>query len=654
MAFHDKPFVDRYSTNSEESERELRKFLNQKSGFICRADVPDKGCDFDTELIVNENEASNWRFPIQLKSEETITTIEEGRFIAYSFETSRLGYLMNRLPCSGLIVLYSIRNNTCYFEYTDKVYERLLIEREGDSWKQNEKVNIHIPANNILTLESAKNVYETFLKRFEQAAIMQQSFGQKYNLPLVILSSSGYDFNNTGDIKKFLVKYGMFMLDDRDITRLFTLISQIPNSELATNRELLFIAAVVFSEAGKLVDSSFYIKKLRAKNWIDEQIKELIDFTELKNDLGRGDISSSEFLIRIEKLREQSTTEENKISFDINRIFYQLLNIKPFEKIPQEIINGVAKIYDRIDKSNFEERIKWILRIWNSDNFSLLIQTISNGNITSYKIRESQGDILTLEEKKATILYILSLQQKLFETLKKAEDYAKEHDDNLLRAYTVSLFVRHCLSRELDYLSFNNRMVGQDNKQFQHLINQSLAAHDLFLNERYLKDAYNMLSNALELRELVIKVYGLHVEFPDEKVQIAMKKLEEELDLEPYELKMNNTLETIGKNNNIAPSSDFLANLNDEQLENFAKIVLKGQRLPSNCFQNLFEELKAFRLFHQRCTNSDIEILKMPDYFSSVQNQYQVPSRFILRNKITKIQTAPSQDMDHLLISWGF
>jgi len=93
MAFDDLPEIDQSSKNSDLSERRFTDLLNPHTGFICRTDVPDKGCDFDVELIVEKSGASNWRFPTQLKSSEEMTIIEDGGVISYPFKTSRLGYL---------------------------------------------------------------------------------------------------------------------------------------------------------------------------------------------------------------------------------------------------------------------------------------------------------------------------------------------------------------------------------------------------------------------------------------------------------------------------------------------------------------------------------------------------------------------------------
>ena len=86
------PVVDRSAGNSEKSAQRLISLLNIQTGFILREVIPDYGCDFEAELVLDSQHASNQRFPIQLKSAEKLTLIGEGKYISYSFETSRLGY----------------------------------------------------------------------------------------------------------------------------------------------------------------------------------------------------------------------------------------------------------------------------------------------------------------------------------------------------------------------------------------------------------------------------------------------------------------------------------------------------------------------------------------------------------------------------------
>jgi len=81
MAFHDCPIIDPHSLNSELSEIAVKNILNQSTGFIYRPDIPDKGCDFDLELIIEGVDATNRRFGIQIKSVETLPLLSDGKII---------------------------------------------------------------------------------------------------------------------------------------------------------------------------------------------------------------------------------------------------------------------------------------------------------------------------------------------------------------------------------------------------------------------------------------------------------------------------------------------------------------------------------------------------------------------------------------------
>lgn len=58
MSFSDRPLIDKSSVNADESATAFRKIVNQRRGFLPREDVPDKGCDFDVELINDDDQAT--------------------------------------------------------------------------------------------------------------------------------------------------------------------------------------------------------------------------------------------------------------------------------------------------------------------------------------------------------------------------------------------------------------------------------------------------------------------------------------------------------------------------------------------------------------------------------------------------------------------
>src|SRR5580698_3371164 len=108
MAFTDMPVIDRSAIYSERSEHRFKEFVNLDSGFQVRLEWPDKGCDFNLELVLHGHGASSQVFPVQLKSIQKPTLVNDETYISFSLETSRLGYLMRRLPSMGIVVLYSV------------------------------------------------------------------------------------------------------------------------------------------------------------------------------------------------------------------------------------------------------------------------------------------------------------------------------------------------------------------------------------------------------------------------------------------------------------------------------------------------------------------------------------------------------------------
>src|SRR5215216_1881766 len=156
MAFDKLPQIDQSAVNSAESIRKLMDHMNEGSGFIMRLEVPDKGCDYDVELIKNQRDVSNWRFALQLKSIANPKFIKDGEFLSYSFETDRLGYLIRRLPAMGIVVLYDVDTERIYFDYVDEIYNRVRVEKGSEDWKQQDSVSIHIPVANEMTVQTIK------------------------------------------------------------------------------------------------------------------------------------------------------------------------------------------------------------------------------------------------------------------------------------------------------------------------------------------------------------------------------------------------------------------------------------------------------------------------------------------------------------------
>jgi len=140
----------------------------------------------------------------------------------------------------------------------------------------------------------------------------------------------------------------------------------------------------------------------------------------------------------------------------------------------------------------------------------------------------------------------------------------------------------------------------------------------------------------------------------DEKVIINnMNFIERELDYSSYEPVL---IPAIKQKLNRTASNDSerssLKDLTDEQIEVFATHTLKGFNLPSERLINIINEMKAYRLFWNRCQDSNIEILQYHRVERTKENFYIEPVTFVLRSKSSGIETVASSNMEFLLKSW--
>jgi len=418
MSFNDLPIVDRFAQNSDLAEKQLESCLNMQAGFICRPDVPDKSCDYDIELILEGKNASNWRFALQLKSIEKRLTVNEKGFVAYPFETSRLGYLLRRQPAMGIIVIYDIDKKLLYFDFADKIYTRLLDERDNEDWKKNETVSIHIPANNILNEQSRKDVHTIFTRRFDRAAQMQLSHGEKYDLPAINLTGEyTYDFNNIEHVKKLLKESGLWLLGGHDLQMIFDLIVRVPNLEICANKDLLMIAAIAYGETGKHTDSSFYISKLFKRSDLTVADRQMIEFARLKNDLALGNIDEIAFIKTARDMLERCNDARNQVCFEINITFFEMLAIKPLTPVPVHLIKSVESVSEKVNLLPENGIVNHLLQLWNADNFNILISHFRSRLFGEFRMRESLGGSFSLAEKKERILFITGLQNKFLNLL---------------------------------------------------------------------------------------------------------------------------------------------------------------------------------------------------------------------------------------------
>lgn len=647
MAFSDHPKVDRFARNSEKAERKLRSFLNENAGFICRPEEKDYGCDFNVELVLNETHASNWRFQIQLKSIEKLTLVNDKKYISYQIETSRLSYLMKGIPSRGVIVLYSLEEDKCYYEFCDKIYTTLMSDRSSAEWKNNDQVNIHVPCTNVLDEVAAKQLHTTFLNRFQQATVMQTSHGPKYGLP--IYEAGGelkYDFNNVDDIKRFLSDYGLMMLNNYDLGVLYEMIIQISNPTIYANRTLLWVAAVVYCECAMSSDSEIFCNKLGVKTDLTLEEKLMLQFLRLKNKAVLGYIDPVQFLDEMKNLDTAGTNVQNRIAIEISIVNYELERIGAKGDIPEHLTRKIEQIFSSIDKSDGPLRNRELLKIWNCENLSRLIWTKHRQEMHGFNIKTSLEQKIDVGEDERIMLDYIHSEKGLFKIIHEIEKFSNTQDDRFLKACILSFKVRHFIQSQTTMICFSvpvprTKQVGD---VLLSLLNFSNTAYDYFLSLHLYKEAYSSLCNTLEIIELTEGRYEMRVSADKDGLYSVKKKMETDFEISPVSLNMPGLISSSKKHPN-----DNLKDFNDLQLEDIAKVHMKVLGVPSERLENVIDELKAYRLIYQRCSDGILEIFQDRDPLQSSDEYYKEPVKFILLDKRTKEFTRSGTDVDQLL-----
>ncbi|MDB4905091.1 MAG: hypothetical protein JWQ63_4372 [Mucilaginibacter sp.] len=656
MAFRDFPKIDKASVNSDKSDTAVLGILSQANGFICRRDVPDKGCDLDAELIIAGTNASNWRFGIQLKSVEQLTLVADGTMISYAFETSRLGYLLNRPIGSGMVVIYDVQNGQLYYDYAEKIYMRLIRERQSDDWLDNDSVNIHFPIINSLNDATAKHIHEKFTDNFKKASLILASQGPRYDYPAIPLQETQFDLNNPENVTKLLLEFGFSLMRTHDINLLYGLIITIPSATIDQHPELMVMAAVVYGEVGKRYDSEHYIHKLTRRGKIPNEHRQLIGFTHLKNQLALNQMDIPEFIQAAKLLRKDALTLQNEVLLDLNIIFYELLVPKFYHLLPEGIHERIKETFEKIQQLKTDDQGKRLLEVWNAENLASLIGYYRLKQLNQLAIQRAMGMKNKSSELVRESNMLADLQQELYTGLERLYNIGKDTEDKLLQAYSVVVRSRYVLTQELDLISqmpILSDVRFHNETMFINSIALCLSATDVFREFNYHETAYQCLCYGLELINVSRSFYHYADQFSLDHLNHIKSQMEASRDVQVYEMLIPELLARIERENkeNIERPMFVVKNLDDEQIKNMAYNFSEALSLPKEYLTNIIAELKGYRTFYQRC-NNNYEIIEAPKH-PRLELSYRQPTKFIIRDKVTGISSLPVQNVDAFLNSWG-
>ncbi|RYZ88664.1 MAG: DUF4365 domain-containing protein [Proteobacteria bacterium] len=651
MAFDDNPQVDLASIHDEKASLQLQLLFYRGAGFIARTQSKDMGCDFKVELIENSR-ATNWSFDIQLKSIEKPNFISGGQFLSFSIKTSRVGYLVRNAPIYGLLVIYDVGADVFYYDMVDKLYSRLMHERESETWKANDEVSVHVPCLNKLDKWALGAIHEKFLHRFMALRAMNADHGASYGLPNLKGGVAKSVITSVDDAVAELRKLGAVQLMESNLRRIYQLIKALPREKIVSDRELLLIVSLAYHQMGMVADSMFYIDRLRKRFDLKDGDSRMIDFITLKNRMWLGDIDRQTFvecakgLLPGSNIFEEMTLRLNILNYELVGLhggFFKLENrlVKEFEALEIQISNVIG------------EAQRQYLKTWNLENLSIIASHVRTESMLKKSVFEQYKVEMnkSLQEEHAQRNSMLF--NMLHEGYRQVGKFALESNDfALLGSVTISS-IRFWLNFEIDVIVFGDRGISREKAKLEldERIDIAQGIFPILLEYRLFKQAYTLKCMTLELLMVSREWYGFADRYDLEKIREELSGLESDLELAPFVSGLPAFMERKkAEGTHGLPSMPSVAGLTDMQVSTYASYILETGLYPNGKLENLFHEMKTLMDFHQDGASERFELFFIKP--ADVSLTYAVPHQFYIRNRKTGLTSLAGLDLENMLDSF--
>jgi hypothetical protein len=651
MSFFENPKIDAASERSEESVNATRIFFTQKAGFIIREEKPDYGVDFDVELIENK-EATRNKFAIQIKSSSKFNSkiLKQEEYFILDFLTSRLGYLSRNTPGLGLIVIYDESRKQLYYDYIEEIIDRITVFKESTDWISQEKVRIYIPAKNTLNQNSIKSLYGKFQQVFKNHNTLLLNHARDYNIPIVDATNSLQEIK-IDSLLKMLEEYGLFLFNNLKFSELFAAFSKIPYSEISRDPKLSFLAALVYSEIGKPIDSNLFLQYCELhKNNLSEEFIDIISFTRFRNDfiLGKRDIDK--FIEELVILEKRSKSKQNSFTIRINISLLKLYNIIGEKEIDDSLLLEFKNILTEITNAELNKDITHLLILFQLENYYTCALKLSSQSIIQQKLKESLGVFIPRDERIRGAKYLFELLSFPIEYIKKAMIYAEESKNKLIRAHSL-----HKMAAFVFTYLFDNAMLNIDlpetinsvQELLETCFDNSILSYNLFINLKLINEAHIALIVAYETKQLSILQYNRDIgKISSKDILDKIRKLENDIGKQRF----SSVIEKFySEKENMKKS--LLKDLSIEEIVFFAKSIARARNLPESRFENLLQDIKNRQLFEKYC---DIEKYELLQTNGSGEDIYKFPTSYILINKANNLALGNGINLRKMLIDLGF
>ena len=248
------PKVPGSHVQSADSELALRQIIRPPI-FLIREQTPDYGVDFLAEVLTDDQEATNWLLPIQLRSEGIPRVVDNGNAVSVVFKTSPLNYLFRWLGRS-LVVAYNANDGVLLWEWTDNVVAAL--DADGRNWQQRGTVSVRVPTRNVLDAASADVIRHEVLTYYQRATAANQGFlaGARD------VSATAGDLSGSRDAVAAIRKDGPALVSAGLHREVLGSLQRVPEIDWIADHCVVLTVAFAYERSGSPLQALYYANVL--------------------------------------------------------------------------------------------------------------------------------------------------------------------------------------------------------------------------------------------------------------------------------------------------------------------------------------------------------------------------------------------------------
>lgn len=399
MSFEELPKIASSHVLSAESARALKSVLGLPR-FIVRDEVIlDYGCDFGIELGI-DNEASNFRFQIQLKAQEQGVYVDDGKYLSIEMQPSRLHYLL-RGAGKGVVVGYDRENRRLFYGWVDRLVAAL--DEEGPEWRDQATVRVRLSTTNELT-EAAAEVIHTSVIEHCRRQLDRESRPFEFRSAQ---SETGAGITTTSDpdeMLRLLDEKGLALASSGVHREILDILESLPAARWTQSPHIVLTASLAYFHSGLVLQALHYANRAEAmgsSRYQDEELA-LLAHIQASARLAVGHLSADAYFQALTELGKRYPSTAVGLQATLEAIQNDLARIRAalFQWAPIQALIDRANAVVRAAEQHLEaDEARWGLRLILAEIEFDASAILSAHGAFEMQLAEQLGRPLSLEQR---------------------------------------------------------------------------------------------------------------------------------------------------------------------------------------------------------------------------------------------------------------